>query len=383
VKAYAVGGAVRDELLGLPVTDRDYVVVGANPEEMIARGFKPVGKDFPVFLHPQTREEYALARTERKVGRGYRGFTVYAAPDVTLEQDLERRDLTINAIARDEHGRLIDPFGGAADLERRVLRHVSPAFVEDPVRILRVARFAARFGFSVAPETLALMREMVDNGEADALVPERVWQEFSKGLMEPGARSMFGVLARCGLLAKLLPELALAYTDGRPANDAARVLERSLECACARNASLPERFAVLAAGAQDADAAASIAERMKAPSDCRDLAVLWHRHGRAVTGAPAAPAAALLGMLEGADAFRRPERIESLLQVCECRQFGERGWVDAPYPPRTMLRNALAAAGRVDAAGIAAHERGGREIGERLRRARIAAIEGAQVNARG
>ncbi|HYT85325.1 MAG TPA: multifunctional CCA tRNA nucleotidyl transferase/2'3'-cyclic phosphodiesterase/2'nucleotidase/phosphatase, partial [Burkholderiales bacterium] len=181
MKVYAVGGAVRDELLGLPVTDRDYVVVGSTPEEMVRLGYKPVGKDFPVFLHPQTHEEYALARTERKVARGYKGFQIYAAPDVTLEQDLERRDLTINAIARDETGRLVDPFGGAADLERGLLRHVSPAFVEDPVRILRVARFAARFGFAVAPATMALMRAMVANGEADALVPERVWQEFSRG----------------------------------------------------------------------------------------------------------------------------------------------------------------------------------------------------------
>jgi tRNA nucleotidyltransferase (CCA-adding enzyme) len=380
VKTYAVGGAVRDELLGLPVADRDYVVVGASPEDMIAKGFKPVGKDFPVFLHPQTHEEYALARTERKVGRGYKGFTVYAAPDVTLEQDLERRDLTINAIARDEHGGLIDPFGGARDLERRLLRHVSPAFVEDPVRILRVARFAARFGFSVAPETLALMREMVENGEADALVPERVWQEFSKGLMEREARAMFRVLARCGLLAKLLPELRLAYEDGRPANDAARVLEASLACASARGAPLAERFALLVAGAPDAAAATGVAERLRAPTDCRDLATLWHKQGRAAAGARAAAPEALLAVLEGADAFRRPERLESLLRICECRQFGERGWVEAPYPPRRALRRALAAAASVAAAGIAARERGGREIAGRLRRARIEAIE-AGVNA--
>jgi tRNA nucleotidyltransferase (CCA-adding enzyme) len=381
VKTYAVGGSVRDELLGLPVADRDYVVVGASPEDMIARGFKPVGKDFPVFLHPRTHEEHALARTERKTGRGYKGFAVYAAPDVTLEQDLERRDLTINAIARDEDGRLIDPFGGAADLERGVLRHVGPAFVEDPVRILRVARFAARFGFSVAPETLALMREMVESGEADALVPERVWQEFSKGLMERGARRMFGVLARCGLLAKLLPELPLAYEDGRPTNDAARTLEGSLDRAGARGEPLPGRFALITTVAADAAAATRIAERMKAPADCRDLAVLWHKQGSAVAGAPAASADALLAALEGADAFRRPERLESLLAVCECRQFGERGWVESPYPPRSALRRALAAALHVDAAGIAAG-RAGREIPGRLRRARIEAIE-ATVNPRG
>jgi tRNA nucleotidyltransferase (CCA-adding enzyme) len=380
VKTYTVGGAVRDELLGLPVADRDYVVVGATPDDMIERGFKPVGKDFPVFLHPQTHEEHALARTERKVGRGYKGFTVYAAPDVTLEQDLERRDLTINAMARDEEGKLIDPFGGARDLERRVLRHVSPAFVEDPVRILRVARFAARFGFSVAPATLALMRTMVENGEADALVPERVWQELSKGLMEPRPSSLFGVLARCGLLAKLLPEVPLAYEEGRPANDAARAMERSLDCAGAGGATLAERYALVLSGARDADAAAGVSERLRAPSDCRDLALLWHRQGRAASAAHAADPPGLLALLEGADAFRRPERLVSLLRVCECRAFGERGWLEAPYPPRVALRAALAAAGRVDAAGIAARA-AGREIAERLRRSRIAAIE--SVNARG
>src|SRR5207249_11105251 len=249
VKVYAVGGAVRDELLGLPVKDRDYVVVGATPEEMERLGYKPVGKDFPVFLHPKTHEEYALARTERKVARGYKGFQIYAAPDVTLEQDLARRDLTINAMARDEAGQLVDPFGGAADLERGLLRHVSPAFVEDPVRILRVARFAARFGFAVAPETMALMRSMVANGEADALVPERVWQEFSRGLMEGDAALMFPVLAEAGLLEKLLPELNLAFEHGRPANDAARVLVRSLECAAAERLGLAPRFALVACGA--------------------------------------------------------------------------------------------------------------------------------------
>ena len=221
MEIYCVGGAVRDELLGLPVADRDYVVVGATPEEMIRRGFKPVGRDFPVFLHPQTREEYALARTERKVGRGYKGFTIYAAPEVTLEQDLARRDLTINAVAKDANGSLIDPFGGARDVRAGILRHVGPAFAEDPVRILRVARFAARYGFPVAEGTMALMRQMVVDGEADALVPERVWQEFAKGLMEVAPARMFSVLARSGLLARLLPELGFAFDEDAPANDAA------------------------------------------------------------------------------------------------------------------------------------------------------------------
>ena len=211
MKIYAVGGAVRDELLGLPVKDRDYVVVGATPQEMVRLGYKPVGKDFPVFLHPKTHEEYALARTERKTARGYKGFQVHAAPDVTLEQDLSRRDLTINAIARDRQGRIIDPYGGAADLQRGVLRHVSPAFAEDPVRILRVARFAARFGFRVAPATLRLMRAMVQAGEADALVAERVWQELAIGLMEAAPSKMFALLRACGALERVLPELGAAW----------------------------------------------------------------------------------------------------------------------------------------------------------------------------
>ncbi len=227
MKIYAVGGAVRDELLGLAVKDRDYVVVGARPEDLIRLGYKPVGKDFPVFLHPKTREEYALARTERKTARGYKGFQVHAAPDVTLEQDLSRRDLTINAIAKDEHGRIVDPYGGAADLERGVLRHVSPAFAEDPVRILRLARFAARFGFKVAPATLRLARAMVAAGEVDALVPERVWQELAVGLMEAAPSKMFALLRRCGALARVLPELAAAWAGHAQYARSQRALERA------------------------------------------------------------------------------------------------------------------------------------------------------------
>ena len=219
MKIYCVGGAVRDELLGLPVKDRDYVVVGATPEEMLQQGFKPVGKDFPVFLHPRTHEEYALARTERKTARGYHGFDFYTAPDVTLEQDLARRDLTINAIARDSDGKLIDPFGGASDLKARVLRHVSAAFGEDPVRILRLARFAARLDFSIAPETLALMRNMTENGEVDALVAERVWQEFARGLMESRPSRMMNVLRECGALARVMPELETLWDDSARAQD--------------------------------------------------------------------------------------------------------------------------------------------------------------------
>src|SRR6476660_2054061 len=250
MKAYIVGGAVRDELLGLPVKDRDWVVVGATPEEMLAKGFKPVGKDFPVFLHPRTHEEYALARTERKSGRGYKGFTVHASPEVTLEEDLRRRDLTINAMAKAEDGTLIDPYGGKRDLEQHILRHVSEAFAEDPVRILRVARFAARFGFDVAPETMALMKQMVASGEADYLVPERVWQEFAKGLMEAAPARMFAVLQECGLRPKLLPELGAVGT---------------------LQGSLAQRFARLRWQAEPKDVE-KLCDRLKVPSEPRELA---------------------------------------------------------------------------------------------------------------
>ena len=374
MKIYAVGGAVRDELLGLPVADRDHVVVGSTPEEMMRLGYKPVGKDFPVFLHPRTREEHALARTERKVARGYKGFQIYAAPDVTLEQDLERRDLTINAMARDEAGRLVDPFGGAVDLERGLLRHVSPAFVEDPVRILRVARFAARFGFAVAPATMALMRSMVASGEADALVPERVWQEFSRGLMEGDPGLMFQVLAEVGLLDKLLPELKLEFEDGRPSNDAARVLVRALGCAAAERLGLAPRFAIVASRAGAADSTRAVSERLKAPGECRDLALLAARHAETIKRAAALHAPDLLALLEHCDALRRPERFEELLALAECLERGERGSGKTPYLPRALLRRALGAAAGVDAGKIAA-QGANADIAAQVRRARIAAIE--------
>src|SRR5712671_6237137 len=348
VKIYAVGGAVRDELLGLPVADRDHVVVGSTPEEMVRLGYKPVGKDFPVFLHPRTHEEYALARTERKVARGYKGFQIHAAPDVTLEQDLARRDLTINALARDEAGQLIDPFGGAADLERGLLRHVSPAFVEDPVRILRVARFAARFGFAVAPETMALMRSMVANGEADALVPERVWQEFSKGLMEGEAALMFPVLAEAGLLGRLLPELNLAFELGRPTNDPARVLVRSLECAAAERLGLAPRFALVACGALTVQATRALGERLKAPGDCRDLALLARRHGETVKRVSTLGAPDLLALLEHCDALRRPERFGDLLALLACVERGHRRRCRENRRPKREIRYRRKAAPRAD-----------------------------------
>jgi tRNA nucleotidyltransferase (CCA-adding enzyme) len=358
MKIYQVGGAVRDELLGLPVKDRDYVVVGATPEEMVRLGFKPVGKDFPVFLHPVTREEHALARTERKTGPGYKGFTVHAAPDVTLEEDLARRDLTINAIAKDEHGNVIDPFGGARDLRLRVLRHVSPAFSEDPVRILRVARFAARFGFDVAPETMALMRTMAANGEVDALVSERVWQEFAKGLMEIAPRRMIETLAECGALARVLPEWS--------ALDAAHALG-ALDAAAARGAELSVRYAVLFAGGAE-EVADRASARLRAPGECRDLAVLAARTRTTIERGPALDAAALVDLLQQVDAFRRPERFETLLVVHECAAAA--GRADPPGPAR--LRRAAGAARTLDAGAIARAYPD--DIAAAIRAARIEAV---------
>ena len=347
MKAYVVGGAVRDELLGLPVQDRDYVVVGATAEEMVRAGFKPVGKDFPVFLHPQTREEYALARTERKSGRGYKGFTVYAAPDVTLEDDLRRRDLTINAMAKDERGALIDPFGGKEDLQRRVLRHVSEAFAEDPVRILRVARFAARFGFSVHPSTLALMKRMVDSGEADYLVPERVWQEFSKGLMEKAPERMFEVLGASGLLRKLLPELGERIG-----------IERG---------TLPVRFARLAWPLKEA-AVEALCERLRVPNDARELALLGARNRVALRASRLATPQALLELLKRTDALRRPERFRDLLEVASR---------DVPVVDTARLERAFTAATTVDAGAVAKRTSRKEEIPAAIDAARLAAIEKA------
>jgi len=345
VKKYVVGGAVRDELLGLPVADRDWVVVGATPEDMARRGFRPVGKDFPVFLHPETHEEYALARTERKSGRGYRGFTVYSAPDVTLEDDLARRDLTINAMARDESGRLIDPFGGERDLRAGMLRHVGEAFEEDPVRILRVARFVARLGFRIAPETMQLMRRMVDSGEADHLVAERVWQEFARGLMEPHPARMLEVLAECGLAARLLPELK---------NERA-----ALERAALAGAPLPVRFTVLTWGLED-DAVRALCERLRAPNEDLELAQAASRC-RALLAAR--EPGALLELLKRADAIRRPERFALLLDAARLAD---------PAADLQRVERAFAAAAAVDAGAIA--RQSALDIGARVDQARAEAI---------
>ena len=364
MKVYAVGGAVRDELLGLKVKDHDYVVVGAMPEEMERRGFRPVGKDFPVFLHPDTHEEYALARTERKTSRGYRGFQVYAAPDVTLEQDLARRDLTINAIARDESGMLIDPYGGAADLAAGVLRHVGPAFVEDPVRILRVARFAARFPeFRIADETAELMRTMVARSEVDALVPERVWQELAKGLAEPKPSRMFTVLADCGALARVLPEWARL--------DGSRALA-ALAIAAERRLALGERFAALFAGA-DPDTVESACGRLKCPGDCRDLALLAARFSAPIEDSDRLDAAGLVGLLVRCDAFRRPDRFTALLEAVDCDAMAQGR--ERHYLAARRLVHALKAAQSVDAGQIAAQNPD--NVPDAILAARVAAVASA------
>lgn len=403
MKVYQVGGAVRDRLLGVPHGDRDWVVVGATPQQMLAQGYAPVGRDFPVFLHPQTREEYALARTERKSGPGYRGFTVHADPSVTLEDDLQRRDLTVNAMAEDEHGRLIDPFGGAQDLHSGVLRHVSEAFAEDPVRVLRLARFAARWPrFQVAAETLALCVRMVADGEVDALVPERVWQELSRGLMEPQPSRMLAVLRDCGALARLLPEVDALYGVPQPAEhhpevDSGVHLEMVLDMAARLDAPLPVRYACLvhdlgkgrtpreqwprhvAHEVRSAELAQAVAERWRVPADCHELGdVVAREHGN-IHRSASLGAAAVLRLLERCDALRRPQRFEQALWACECDARGRAGLQDSDYPPRQRLAAALAAALAIDAASAAAEAsaRGasGPAIGEAVRRARLAALE--------
>jgi len=367
MKVYQVGGSVRDELLGLPVQDRDWVVVGSGPDEMARLGYRPVGADFPVFLHPETHEEYALARTERKTAPGYRGFAFHAAPDVTLEQDLARRDLTINAMARDERGGLVDPHHGEADLRAGILRHVSPAFAEDPVRILRVARFAARFGFAVAPQTMQLMQRMVQAGEADALVPERVWQEMSRGLMEKSPSRMLAVLRECGALARVLPELDRSFS--RP--EVPERLAARLEHAAQRGYGLAVRFAllVLDLSAREAEA---LAVRVNAPNECRSLAGLAIGE-RDLAGERTLDAETSLALLERSDAFRRPERLARLVEVAECDALAP----DAEsFPPRRALGRALEAARNVDAAAVAREYPD--DIPGALRRARLAAIAGLQ-----
>lgn len=402
LKQYLVGGAVRDRLMGLPVKDQDWVVVGADPQTMLRAGYTPVGRDFPVFLHPQTHEEYALARTERKHAPGYHGFEFQASPEVTLEQDLARRDLTINAMAQDASGLVIDPYGGQADLQAKVLRHVSPAFGEDPVRILRLARFAARFAdFSIATETLALMREMVAAGEADALVAERVWQEFSRGLMEARPSRMLEVLRDCGALARIAPEVEALFGVPQPAAhhpeiDTGAHLLLVLDQCAAQDAPLTVRFACLC---HDLGKALTpqellprhighegrgvpllkrLSERWRVPADCRELAEMVAREHTHVHQSEGFGAEARLRLLERCDAWRRPERFEHLLWACECDARGRLGLADRPYPQREQLRRGLHAALAIDLAAISAaaiaEGKTGPAIGRAVRAARLNAL---------
>jgi tRNA nucleotidyltransferase (CCA-adding enzyme) len=397
---YLVGGAVRDELLGRPVRERDWVVVGGSPEQLLALGYAPVGKDFPVFLHPQTKEEYALARTERKTAPGYHGFSFHAAPEVTLEQDLQRRDLTINAMARAPDGALVDPYGGLRDLQERRLRHVSPAFAEDPVRILRVARFAARYaplGFSVGAETLALMRAMAAAGEVDALVAERVWAELAKALAEPEPQVFFDVLRACGALAVLFPEIERLFgvpqpLRWHPEGDCGVHTLMVLQQAARLTPDPAVRFAALChdlgKGTTPADILPShhghearsvalvkgLCERYRAPAAWRELAVVvarWHGHCHKL--AELRPGT-VLELLEGVDAFRRPQRFADFLTACEADHRGRTGFEDLPYPQAVQLAALRAAAAGVDIGDLVAAGADGARIATELRRRRTAAI---------
>jgi tRNA nucleotidyltransferase (CCA-adding enzyme) len=404
--AYVVGGAVRDQLLGLPVQDRDWVVVGATPDEMIERGFRPVGKDFPVFLHPDTQEEYALARTERKTAPGYHGFVFHAAPDVRLEDDLVRRDLTINAMARAEDGSIVDPYGGQQDLQARVFRHVSDAFAEDPVRILRVARFAARFPeFRVAASTNELMRQMVAQGEVDALVPERVWQELARGLMEQKPSRMLAVLRECGALARIMPELDALWGVPQPPLHHPEVdtgvhMMLVIDYAAERNLALPVRFAALmhdlGKGVTPPETWPShhgheglgvkligeLCKRLRVPNDCRELALMTAREHGNVQRAEILRPNTIVTLFERCDAFRKPERFCQMLLAAECdvrgRGDGHHAADSAPWPPAGHLLRALEAARGVNAGEVAArYVENKAKIPEAVHAARVAAVKAA------
>ncbi len=404
LETYLVGGAVRDLLLGQPVEERDYVVVGSSAAELDRRGFQQVGRDFPVFLHPLTKDEYALARTERKTAPGYRGFAVHADPGVTLEQDLERRDLTINALAQGPDGTLVDPFGGLADLEARLLRHVSPAFAEDPVRILRVARFAARFaglGFRIAPETLALMRAMVAQGEVDALVPERVWQEMAKALGGERPSVFFTTLRDCGALHRLLPELDRLWGVPQPEKwhpeiDTGVHAMLVLDMAARLSPDLEVRFAALChdlgkgttpaqilpshRGHEERSVALleGVCDRFRIPNRCRELARITARYHGLVHKVDELRSTTILDLLEGADAFRRPERFDQMIRACEADFRGRAGYAERDYPQGETLRRLFAAASAVDVAAIVRVSANPRRIPEHVHAARAAAIGAAR-----
>ena len=401
MQIYKVGGAVRDRLLGRPISEIDWVVVGASAEQMLELGYRPVGADFPVFLHPKTGEEYALARTERKSGRGYGGFTFFASPDVTLEEDLIRRDLTVNAMAEDDHGTLIDPYGGQRDLEARVLRHVSPAFAEDPLRVLRVARFAARYaplGFSVAPETLALMRQLSESGELSALTPERSWKEISRALMEPRPDVFIQVLRDCGALHVLLPEVDALFGIPQPPahhpeiDTGVHVLSVLRQCA-EHQQPLTVRWACLlhdvgkgltpeaewprhiAHEQKGLKLIRAINQRCKAPKDCQELAVQvgeFHTHGHR---ALELKASTLLKLLQGFDVFRRPQRFEEFIAACEMDARGRLGLEQRAYPQADYLRAAMQAARAVAVQPLLERGLKGAELGEALQEARLQALQ--------
>ena len=400
MKVYLVGGAVRDELLGIPVIERDWCVVGVTPEALESRGYRPVGKDFPVFLHPDTGEEYALARTERKTGAGYHGFTFHADPDVTIEEDLRRRDLTVNAMARDENGGLIDPFGGASDVEARLLRHVSEAFIEDPVRVLRVARFAARFsalGFTVADETLDLMKSIVESGEIDALVAERTWQETAGALSGKDPQVFFEVLRSCGALARVFPEIDALFGVPQPEKwhpeiDCGIHTMMVLEQASLLSDDIDVRFAALVHDLGKATTAKDklpshpghearsvklvrrMSERLRIPNDCRDLGLLaaeFHTHCHRAFDLRAST---ILKVLNQTDAFRRPDRFEKFLLSCEADSRGRTGFEDRDYPQANYLREALAVAAGIDTEDLVSGELNGPEIGKAIGERRLAAL---------
>lgn len=403
MKIYLVGGAVRDELLGLPVQDRDWVVVGAEAQDLLNLGYQAVGKDFPVFLHPETHEEYALARTERKTAKGYTGFAFQADKSITLEQDLMRRDLTINAMAKSLSGSLIDPYGGKNDLDNKILRHVSPAFAEDPVRILRTARFAARYDFQVAPETMQLMRQMVENGEADELVAERVWQELAKGLMEKQPRVMIEILRECGALRVILPELDALFgvpqrADFHPEIDSGVHTLMVLQRAADLNLSLAERYAALLhdlgkaltpadvlpkhIGHDEAGIAPirTVNQRLRAPKACAELAELVCRfHIRIHQIGQMRHAKKIVKLLQEMDALRRPERFQAALNVCLADQQGRLGKENTPYPQHEHWLHLLAAAQNINTKSIAARFSGSpNQIAEAIFAARCAQVKPVQ-----
>ena len=397
MKIYKVGGAVRDNLLGIPVQDRDWVVVGGSPEAMLELGYTPVGRDFPVFLHPETREEYALARTERKTAPGYKGFSIDAAPGVTLEQDLQRRDLTINAIAEDTDGNIIDPFNGRADLAAGILRHVSAAFVEDPLRVLRVARFAGRFNFSIADETMLLMRQISSSGELQALAPERVWQETERALAEATPVRFFTVLRECGALAEIFPEIDNLYGVPQPENyhpeiDSGRHTMMVLEQACKLSPDTMVRFAALvhdlgkaATPRQEwpshrgheeksADLVMQLCERYRIPNKYRELAVMVARHHLDCHRIREMQPATIIGKLESLDAFRRPDRFAQFLLACEADARGRAGAEQQDYPQADYFNACLQAATDISIRELTEQGLEGKAMAEAIRQSRITAI---------